>query len=122
MLPNLTYDEFKKALAQFIGTENWYRHSLNRNVTYTDGAKYVADKCGAYWLIDEIATLQNLPKVKSNTIQIWILKVSRQAGVLTCEDGNYNVVYAKKFFFTDFPYPEVTLWFVDNVIMLPSEY
>lgn len=45
-------------LSQFIGTENWYQHGLVRSVTYTDGAKYVADNGGAYWLLDEIALAQ----------------------------------------------------------------
>src|SRR4029077_1024997 len=42
-------------LGQFIGSEQWYRHSLVRSITYTDGAKHVADHGGAYWLLDEIA-------------------------------------------------------------------
>ena len=29
-------------LRQFTGTENWYRHGINRDVLFTDGAKYVA--------------------------------------------------------------------------------
>ncbi len=27
----------KSDLAQFTGSENWYRHGINRNVLYTDG-------------------------------------------------------------------------------------
>ena len=42
-------------LSQFTGTENWYRHNLNTDILYTDGAKYVAETAGAYWLLDEIA-------------------------------------------------------------------
>lgn len=42
-------------LKHFTGSEHWYRHALNRKVLFTDGAKYVADKGGAYWLIDTIA-------------------------------------------------------------------
>ena len=38
-------------LSQFTGSENWYRHGLVRNVLFTDGAKYVADTAGAYWLL-----------------------------------------------------------------------
>jgi hypothetical protein len=33
----------------------WHRHGMVRGVLYTDGAKYVADRAGAYWLFDEIA-------------------------------------------------------------------
>jgi hypothetical protein len=46
----------KSDLAQFTGSEQWYRHGLVRKVLFTDGAKYVADTAGAYWLIDEIAS------------------------------------------------------------------
>jgi hypothetical protein len=35
-------------LAQFTGSEQWYRHGLVRNILFTDGAKYVADRAGAY--------------------------------------------------------------------------
>lgn len=49
-------------LRQFTGTEQWYRHGLNRVVLYTDGAKYVVDQCGAYWLLDEIALSQRFEK------------------------------------------------------------
>jgi hypothetical protein len=45
-------------LAQFIGSEQWYRHSPVRSITFTGGAKYVADHGGAYWLLDEIALAQ----------------------------------------------------------------
>jgi len=45
-------------LAQIHCSENWYRHAINRAVLFTDGAKYVADLAGAYWLLDEIAIIQ----------------------------------------------------------------
>ena len=45
-------------LVHFTGTETWYRHPLNKKVLYTDGAQYVAEAGGAYWLLDEIACAQ----------------------------------------------------------------
>ena len=45
-------------LRQFTGSENWYRHGINRSVLYTDGAKFLADQGGAYWLLDIIAIAQ----------------------------------------------------------------
>ena len=118
-LKTLTADD----LAQFIGSENWYQHSLVRSITYTDGAKYVADAGGAYWLLDEIALAQRFaPAVKAEPFQVWRLAVDSTQGVLTCDDGNDNVVYTKQIPFTDFPLPEIKLYFTDNVILLPSEY
>jgi hypothetical protein len=39
---------------------------------------------------------------------------------LTCDDG--NVVYSKAIEFTDFPLPEIALYFTANTILLPSDY
>jgi hypothetical protein len=110
-------------LEYFTGTENWYRHGLVRSITYTDGAKYVADSGGAYWILDEIALAQKFnPQVKGEPFQVWKLAVRDNAGVLTCDDGNGNIVFTKKIPFTDFPLPMIAFYFADNVILLPSEY
>jgi hypothetical protein len=110
-------------LCQFIGTENWYQHSLVRSVTYTDGAKYVADNGGAYWLLDEIALAQKfIAAVKREPFQVWKLTVNDHKGLLTCDDGDGKVVYTKQIPFTDFPLSEIKFYFTDNVILLLSEY
>lgn len=110
-------------LAQFTGTENWYQHGLVKRITYTDGVKYVADNGGAYWLIDEIALANQFFKnVKEQPFQLWKLEVRENSGVLTCDDGNGNMVMTKRIRFTDFPLPEIKFYFTDNVLLLPSEY
>lgn len=111
-------------LRQFTGTEHWYRHGLVRDVLFTDGAKFVADEAGAYWLLDEIALAQRgIPGVAAEEFQVWALRVAPNAtATLTCEDGNGHTVFTKAIEYTDFPSPEITLWFTDNVILLPSEY
>lgn len=110
-------------LDQFTGSEQWYRHAINRKVLLTDGAKYVADNAGAYWLLDEIAIIQrHEPRVAAEEFQVWKLKVNADhSAELTCEDGNDNVVYKKAISYTDFPIEGITLWFENNTIYLPSE-
>jgi hypothetical protein len=110
-------------LSQFTGSEHWYRHPLNRNVLFTDGVKYVADQGGAYWLLDSIALAQLSEKsVAAEEFQAWKLSVRPdRTATLTCEDGNYNVVFTQELEFTDFPVTEVTLWFENQTIYLPSE-
>jgi hypothetical protein len=92
-------------LAQFTGTEQWYRHSINRTVLYTDGAQYVAEHGGAYCLLDEIALIQpHDKKVAAEEFQVWTLTVhSDKTATLTCGDGNGNVVFSKEIEYTDFP-------------------
>ena len=109
-------------LANFTGTEHWHKHSLMKRVLYTDGAQYVAEQCGAYWLLDEIATAQLIKRVSAEEFQCWKLDVPSNTALLTCDDGNGRVVFAKEIEYTDFPEGEMTLYFADNVILLPSEY
>jgi len=114
----------KADLAQFTGSEQWYRHSINRRVLFTDGAKFVADQAGAYWLLDEIAIIQpHDARVAAEAFQVWKLAVhANSSATLTCDDGNGNVVYTKQIEYTDFPLDGITLYFTNNTILLPSEY
>jgi hypothetical protein len=114
----------KSDLAQFTGSESWYRHGINRAVLFTDGAKYVADQAGAYWLLDEIAIIQpHDARVAAEEFQVWRLAVNvDHTGVLTCDDGNGRVVFSERLEYTDFPPDGITLYFTNNTILLPSEY
>jgi hypothetical protein len=95
-----------------------------RSVLFTDGAKHVADAGGAYWLLDEIALAQRYKKrVAAEEFQHWTLKVKDDhTARLTCDDGNGNIVFSKRIPFTDFPLPEISLYFCNSTILLPSEY
>ena len=111
-------------LRQFTGSENWYRHSINRSVLYTDGAQFLAEQGGAYWLLDIIAIAQQHElRVSQEEFQVWKLQVrADRSATIFCDDGNGNVVYTQEIPFTGFPLDEVKLYFANNVIHLPSEY
>jgi hypothetical protein len=111
-------------LAQFTGSEYWYRHGLVRSVLFTDGAKYVADAGGAYWLLDEIALAQGFEKrVSGEEFQLWRLTLKKdQTALLICEDGNGRKLFSKVIPYTDFPLAEIVLYYINNTILLPSEY
>ena len=108
----------KADLAQFTGSEHWYRHAMVRDVLYTDGVKYVAETAGAYWLIDEITFAQRFDKLlAAEEFQSWKLTVNADhTATLTCEDGDGGVVFTKAIEFTDFPLEEITLYFINNTI------
>jgi hypothetical protein len=111
-------------LQQFTGSDTWYR-SINPAITYTVGAKHVADEGGAYWLLDEIALAQRFqPKVQAEEFQVWRLVVNTYdaSAQLICGDGNGRSVYVKPIPYTDFPVAEITLYCTSQVILLPSEY
>ena len=114
----------KADLVQFTGTENWYRHPSVPFVLCTDGAKYIADQGGAYWLLDEIALAQLYEKkVSCEEYQFWKLTVKKdKTAILVCEVDDERVVFSKRFPHTDFPLDEISLFFITNTIMLVSEY
>jgi hypothetical protein len=111
-------------LAQFTGTEQWYRHSINRSILYTEGAQHVAEHGDAYWLLDEIALIQPYDRnVAAEEFQVWTLNVRPdRTATIACDDGNGNVVFSKEIPYTDFPLDTIKLYFANNVIHLPSEY
>ena len=41
---------------------------------------------------------------------------------LVCGDGNGHAVHTQEIPFTDFPLAEIKFYFVNNTILLPSEY
>lgn len=127
----------KANLAQFDGTQNYYRHWTG--VYYTDGIKYLAQEGQAYWLIDAVASYQKDKKILNNQnlrdIQFWTLTIKNGKGLLTCvEDAGMKPVIKQEIPYTDFPLDEVKVWvergslfspqgkLVESMIMmLPSE-
>lgn len=111
-------------LAQFIGSDTFYRFGLRGDVLITEGVKYVADAAGAYWLLDTIA-ITNVyeQRVRKEEFQHWILTVGTDAaGELICDDGSANIDYKQDLDYTDFPEPGIRLYFCNGTILLPSEY
>lgn len=110
-------------LDQFCGSDEVYQHWLNAFV-YSDGVRYLVEKARAYWLLDAIGSYQ--PQLLSDPmlqkLQIWTLKVVNRKGTLTCEKDSDVVVVSQKIPYTDFPLSEVSLFLIDGVLILPSEY
>ncbi len=107
----------KEDLSQFTGTAKYYKH-FTGSLVYTDGVKYLADKAGAHWLIDIVASYR-----RKEPFQVWELKVADQKGVVTMkEDTDKPELVKQKIPFTDFPLESITLYLIDGVLLLPSEY
>ena len=121
----LTKQEILNTLPNFYGTENYYRYSPTfKNFLLTDGAKYVADACDAYWLVDLLAS--HLPAYKDEGFAVLYLKVKDGKAVAQIEDGNGKVLKKQKIEYTDFPLDQIVLYCCPQddqfVILLPSEY
>jgi hypothetical protein len=111
-------------LDQFTGTVHWYRHGLNRDMLYTEGVRHVITAGEAHWLIDEIAFAQRcVEPVQTAPFQVWTLTVnSDHTAVLACVDGNDNQIYTRNITYTGFPLSEISLYYCNNLLLLPKEY
>jgi len=115
--------QLQSELRYFTGTEQYFYHQMFPKFRYTDGVRFLAQEAGAYWLLEKIFSNQILPEIRGERFQFWKLSVTEnQSANLTCEDGNGTVVYAEKIDYTDFPLEEITFFFTDSVLLLPSEY
>ena len=110
-------------LCLFTGTVHYHR--LNRNCLLTDGAKYLAEGAGAFWLMDAAASYLLELGTADWFVQV-VLKVTGSSAVLTLEDGNGGIRARHEIPYTDFPIPHYSLYACWNgsdwVLMLPSEY
>ena len=114
-------------LNNFSGTERYYR--ITPDTVITDGAKFVADKGGAYWLMTAIASY--LPEfTQKETFIVANLTVSRSesscSALLKLDDGNDNILAEQFIEYTDFELDVIKLYACYTgdmwVIMLPREY
>jgi hypothetical protein len=110
-------------LAQFIGTERYWR--ISPSAVLTDGAKYVADVAGAYWLMDAIASYLLQFTGKEDFIVAKLVRTGCKAQ-LTLDDGNGRVLDQQHIEYTDFPLTSFQMYACWDgelwVIMLCSEY
>ena len=110
-------------LAQFTGTERYYR--ISRKHLLTDGTKFLAEKSACFWKMDAVAS--HLSEIGTEDWFVLIrVPVSRGRAIMIYEDGNGGEHARQAIPYTDFPLSEITLyacWDQEHwVIMLPSEY
>lgn len=119
--------EIENGLRHFSGGDQIYQHWLPC-LKYTEGVKYLADKAGAHWLVDVVASYQPEPQVRDNErlqeFQLWQLHVeSDRSCTITCrEDSDEPAIVTQVIPHTDFPLQSIKLYVENGVLLLPSEH
>lgn len=124
-----TISEALPDLAQFYGTDGYHVHRAfgAPPILLTDGAHYVREKAGAYWLMDIIGYGQSEWLLEGGGFCVVKLAVTKHSAVLTVTDGDENALHEQDIEFTDFPEPGIE-FFLDGrsggepVLMLKNEY
>lgn len=115
--------ELQEGLAQYYGTEQWYRHNLVQAMLYTDGVKFFCENAGGgcFWWLDIIAT-EVFQLLKAEDFISVTIKSDGNQAQLYADDGNDNVIWNRHIDSTDCPEGEWKFFLTDNVLMIPSEY
>jgi hypothetical protein len=106
---------------EFTGTEKYFHYSVN--LFLTEGIKESSINEECFWFLDIIASYQFEQKFKDESFQVWKLeRIENNSFKVTATDGNDNILAVQLIPFSDFFFQGFTVWKVDNVILLPSEY
>lgn len=106
-------------LDEYIGTTRYYRFF---DIYLTDGVMYIY-RNGYAWLIGDIWAFIKTNKNLRNQefLSIKFIRNSNE-GVLIFTDGNDKILYNRKYTYTDAEVDELHFYFIQNVLMLWSEY
>lgn len=131
MLNGKTAQQLEAELAQFSGTENYFRYWSGLTLL-TDGVKYLADQTECHWLLDAIgsyqADLAKHPDPRLQEMQFWTLEVAEdESANLTCvADADEPPAVHQHIPYTDFPLRKISVWVAcegrHKIALLPSEY
>ncbi|RFN60297.1 DUF6876 family protein [Marixanthomonas ophiurae] len=121
-------NEIKEGLQHFHGSEMFYQIPLLKT-RFTNGLKYLAEAAECFWLITDVSVFAKSLMDKSYFITIDFKRLPKQKqnytgyeAEITYSDGNGKIFAKHGYRATDFPLDELRLFFIDNTLMLPSEY
>jgi len=127
----LSSEELAQVLTRFIGTEHWFRHSINKKMLYTDGVKFFAENAGdsgGYWFLDKVA-IEILPLVVSKKQYFVVLTIEVKednTANISVTDGNDHWIASYDIVYTDMQAGVWKFYLQDDiehaVLLLPSEY
>lgn len=125
---NNKVNKIKAELQHFCGTEMFYKIPLIKT-RFTDGLKYLAHEAECFWLITDVSVIAKSLSNRSHFITVDFKRLSEQEqeekqceAIIKYSDGNGNIYETHRYNVTDFPLDELRLFFVNNTLMLPSEY
>lgn len=110
-------EELLRNLAQATGTEyyHWYYSLL-----MTDGVLFLCENAECFWLMGVIWSVQN--RLAEHDMVVVTLEVHEDRSATFKAVDRDVLVYEQVIPWTDFVLDSITLYVIDGVVLLPSEY
>ena len=118
--------ELQSHLSQFNGSSRIYKIGLFGTL-YTEGIRYLVHAAECHWLVTDVSVMGKSLMEKSYFVTVDFKKQkpnkpNEPVAIITYGDGNNNILEQQSYGYTDFPLDKLRLFFVNNTLMLPSEY
>lgn len=115
-------ERFRREIGTYTGSSHFFRHPMFPNYLYTEGVKFMADTLEAYWLIDHVMALQLEAPLRNYRFQVWEIQVRADtSATITATNRAGRVIKTTEFELTDFPLASFTLWWNQQLLLLPRE-
>ena len=114
-------EEIKNKLASFRCSINVYKMT-HSNFEFTEGVKYVAEACNALWLLTYSVVQCTYFAKKSRMITVRLIKNDDNSAKLIFENNEKKELKTVQIRRTDFLLKEIKFYFINNTMLLPSEY
>lgn len=119
-------NDLRAKLAHHTGSETLYRYPLMMRHLYTEGVHDFIENAGggAYWLLDIIMTEPAISEGmrRESFVMIELVVEDTKARLSVRRDINDPEIFSRFIKYTDCPEGAWKFYFVDGVLMLPSEY
>jgi hypothetical protein len=103
-------------------SDEYYQHGLSK-LHYTSGVQSACTRFKCYWFLDVVMSYQTGKFQEDNEFQVWKLqRQSENEFIAICEDGDDNKIITQLIEFSDFEHDNLTFWFTNRIVILPSEY
>lgn len=120
-------ESLAECLRHFTGSECLFKNIFG--LKYTEGVQYLAERAGAYWLIDAIAShLVSSKKLRAERFLVVFLRVKNGKARLTfhsdfdkSDPKKYPSLKTQVIHYTDFPMDEIKFYVENRTLCLPSE-
>lgn len=113
-------------LEGFYGTECYHRFNLFTPIVATDGVIYFAKEGNAFWALEQMVVMRmqliEKGKIQRNEWLFFTITSNGKKADIVVDDGNGNEYMKRHIAHTDLEAGEYKFYYMDNVLLLPSEY
>jgi hypothetical protein len=134
----MSQNEITNQLNQCFGSLSLFYNPFFKALKYTEGVKLMSELCSANWMLVDVLANCTLLSKEEGFITIRVFKDENADSChIDFTDGDYTLLKRLEYSYTDFPLtdqidkssdpdgkkrPALTMYCIDSVILLTSEY